>query len=147
MAYISKNLADGEEVHHSGSLSRIFWFNCIVLFGVAVLIGLGTQSLPIFAVFFLLALIIALRMLSTEIAITDRRVIYKKGILLRTVTDIPLGKIELTRLRQGILARIFRYGDLELRGTGLGSIFLKNLDDPIEFKRALDDSLSIQPKR
>ncbi|MEM9360557.1 MAG: PH domain-containing protein, partial [Pseudomonadota bacterium] len=41
-------------------------------------------------------------------------------------------------LSQSIFGRIFGYGQLTLRGTGVGVIELPNLDSPIKVRRTIE---------
>lgn len=64
------------------------------------------------------ALLAWMRWYSTEIAVTDRRVIYKRGLISRRSIEMNVSKIETVDVEQGPLARILGYGDVIIRGTG-----------------------------
>lgn len=73
----------------------------------------------------------------TEIAITDKRVIYKTGFISRATDEMPLSKIENIEVSQSILGRIFNYGNVDVRGTGSGGIGpekLHRIAAPLEFR-------------
>ena len=55
---------------------------------------------------------------TTEIAVTNRRLIYKRGWIARRTEEINLRRIEEVNLKQGVLGRIFGWGRLRVHGTG-----------------------------
>ena len=79
---------------------------------------------------------------TTELAITDRRVIAKFGLIARTSYEIQLSRIESIHLRQSILGRILGFGLVDVRGTGGGIAPIAYVDDPDAFKRAAGKLLS-----
>jgi uncharacterized membrane protein YdbT with pleckstrin-like domain len=73
----------------------------------------------------------------TEIAITDKRVIYKTGFISRATDEMPLTKIENIEVNQSILGRLLDYGNVDVHGTGAGSIGaekLRGIAAPLEFR-------------
>jgi uncharacterized membrane protein YdbT with pleckstrin-like domain len=66
----------------------------------------------------------------TEIAVTDRRVIYKRGFVSRTTAEMAMDKIESVKVDQSILGRILNYGKVTVLGTGTGSP-LGKIHEPI----------------
>ena len=129
MSYVEQNLAPGEEIVYRSRLTGWNWIGAILLILLlGWLLGLGI----------VLALIIIVRQLTTEIAVTNRRFVYKTGWISRRVHDIHLVKIESSNLQQSLMGRIFGYGTFQVHGTGIGSIDLPNVDDPNELKRAIE---------
>ena len=64
-----------------------------------------------------------IRNFSTEMAITNHRVIYKIGIFNVKTDELASNKIESISVRQSILGRILNYGDILFSGTKCFSIF------------------------
>ena len=56
--------------------------------------------------------------LSTEYGVTNKRLIFKKGILRLIVAEIPTDRIESIYCVQGILGRIFHYATVYISGIG-----------------------------
>ncbi|MEZ5895973.1 MAG: PH domain-containing protein [Parvularculaceae bacterium] len=75
---------------------------------------------------------------TTEIIVTTYRFVYKTGLISRSTQEVSLNKIEEIVLHQTVLGRIFGYGKLVLRGTGVGMIELPNLDNPIGVRRTIE---------
>ncbi len=48
----------------------------------------------------------------TEIAVTNRRVIYKKGLVRRQTNEMNMDKVESVQIDQSILGRMLDYGDV-----------------------------------
>jgi uncharacterized membrane protein YdbT with pleckstrin-like domain len=71
---------------------------------------------------------------TTEIAVTDRRIIYKRGFIRRDTVEMHLDKVESVDVEQSILGRIMNYGDISIHGTGAGIEDLKNIGSPIAFR-------------
>lgn len=75
---------------------------------------------------------------TTEIAVTSFRFVYKTGLIARNTQEVSLNKIEEITLTQSVWGRIFGYGKLVLRGTGVGVITLPNIDNPIAVRRTIE---------
>jgi uncharacterized membrane protein YdbT with pleckstrin-like domain len=71
---------------------------------------------------------------TTEVAVTDRRIIYKEGFIRRRTIEMHMDKVESVDVEQSILGRMFNYGDILVRGVGTGFEPLKNIDSPLEFR-------------
>ena len=75
-----------------------------------------------------------IRRTSTELAVTDRRVIFKRGLIRRHTVEMNMDKVESVDVDQSILGRIFNYGDVLIRGVGVGIEPLKMVDQPLTFR-------------
>ena len=53
---------------------------------------------------------------TTEVLVTDRRVIYARGFIQRHTVEINMDKIESVDVDQSVLGRAFNYGDVTIRG-------------------------------
>jgi uncharacterized membrane protein YdbT with pleckstrin-like domain len=74
---------------------------------------------------------------TTEIAITDRRVIYKRGFIRRYTVEMHMDKVESVDVDQSLLGRLFDYGDVIVRGTGASFEPLPMVDSPIKLRNAV----------
>lgn len=77
---------------------------------------------------------------TTEIAVTNHRLIYKKGLIARHVGELGVASIEGVGVRQSILGRIFGYGRVTVRGMGVGEVMLPPIENPVVFRRAIQDA-------
>jgi uncharacterized membrane protein YdbT with pleckstrin-like domain len=78
---------------------------------------------------------------TTEIAVTNLRLIYKRGFFQRRANDLQLRAIEEVRLRQDVWGRLFNYGRIELYGTGVADLELPAINDPVAFQKAIQEAL------
>lgn len=79
---------------------------------------------------------------TTEIGVTNQRLIYKRGLIWRKTQELQLRAIEEVKLDQGLLGRLFDFGRLDLHGTGVGDIRLPALADPVGLRKALQDGMA-----
>jgi uncharacterized membrane protein YdbT with pleckstrin-like domain len=71
---------------------------------------------------------------TTEIDVTDRRIVFKRGFIRRHTVEMNMDKVESVDVDQSILGRIFDFGDIVVRGTGVGIEPLRNIQAPLEFR-------------
>lgn len=94
--------------------------------------------------FFILGLVKFAQMMvtkvTTEIAITNNRLVYKRGLVARHVGEISIDRIEGVNVLQPIMGRIFNYGRVMVRGMGVGEVLLPPIEDPISFRRAIEEA-------
>ena len=76
---------------------------------------------------------------TTERALTNRRLILKRGFIRRKTEEISFNRIEEVNLSQSILQRILGSGDIKITGTGAGEIALKNIDDPLDVQKKINE--------
>ncbi len=75
---------------------------------------------------------------TTEIGVTDIRLVYKRGLVARAVGEIAIDRVEGVNVLQGILGRMFGYGRVMVRGMGVGEVVLPPIAQPIRFKKAIE---------
>ena len=71
---------------------------------------------------------------TTEIDVTDRRVVYKHGFINRHTVEMNMDKVESVDVDQSILGRLLDYGDITIRGTGETWETLKMIGAPLKFR-------------
>ena len=70
--------------------------------------------------------------------VTNKRVIYKHGIISRNTEEMKLGSIETVRIDQGVWGRILGFGDIRVTGKGISDVVFRRMDDPMEVKRRIE---------
>jgi hypothetical protein len=80
---------------------------------------------------------------TTEIAVTNERLVYKKGLIARHVGELNIDRIEGVSVQQGVWGRILGYGRVLIRGMGVGEVLLPAIEAPIEFRRAIQEAKSM----
>ena len=71
---------------------------------------------------------------SFDMAITNKRVVEKHGLLSVHSEELQWNQIESIEIHQGILGRIFNYGDVCFSGTGASSVRFESVIDPWKIK-------------
>ena len=132
MSYIDESLVEGEKLIHR---ARVSWWSQfgLVLLGIVLLV-------VVVGVFFLAAAWIKVR--STEIAITNRRVIAKFGFIKRHTVEINLEKVEALRVEQGFWGRFLNYGTIFVSGAGTSVAPFPDIADPLVFRRKFMEATS-----
>jgi uncharacterized membrane protein YdbT with pleckstrin-like domain len=148
MSYVRSVLQPGENVRYATNIHWIVYLpGLLLLILAAVVYWFGHRPVAVGAAFIwdvlagvvLLAAAVWLfigwfRRWTTEIAVTDRRIIYKRGFIRRDTVEMHLDKVESVDVEQSILGRIMNYGDISIHGTGAGIEDLKNIGSPIAFR-------------
>ncbi len=80
---------------------------------------------------------------TTEIAITNKRLVYKRGLIARYVGEMNIDRIEGVNVLQGVWGRIFNFGRIMVRGMGVGEVVLPPIEDPLKFRRAIEKARSV----
>jgi uncharacterized membrane protein YdbT with pleckstrin-like domain len=73
----------------------------------------------------------------TEFAVTDRRVIYKRGFISRHTVEMNMDKIESVDVDQSLLGRVLDYGTIHVLGTGQGIERLRWIASPLALRNAI----------
>lgn len=89
---------------------------------------------------------IMLPLWTTEIGVTNQRLIIKEGVLSRHTDEIELWAIEEINLEQGVLGRIFGFGRINVQGTGDDALALPPIADPLSFRKALENAIGVSSK-
>ena len=122
MRYVKKIIVPGEQVLYKGSFHWLDWFwgllLCVIVIGIFRLLW----------------------MRSVEMAITNRRLIYKRGWISRKTEELHMNRIEEVNLSQSIFGRLFGYGRVQVNGTGGGVVVLPVMGRPMRFKKELDSA-------
>jgi len=96
----------------------------------AGLVGLSVLVLGVTAV-----LAGILRRSTTEMAVTNKRVVVKTGILSRRTYEILLPKVESIHVDEGLLGRVLGYGSVVFRGIGGTPGSFRRVACPLELRR------------
>jgi uncharacterized membrane protein YdbT with pleckstrin-like domain len=80
----------------------------------------------------------AIIMSTTDFAVTNRRVILKRGWLNRRTEELAVESVEGVLLDQSLFARIFGYGRIIVTGTGDARIRFPPMAHPVAFRRSIE---------
>src|SRR5689334_23468603 len=133
MSYVNSVLQPGERVIMRGHLHWIVYWHALVFLLLAILCLAWSGSSGVGVVAWLAALAFGVLCVIatahawfirwiTEIAVTDRRIIYKRGFINRHTEEMNMDKVASVDVDQSILGRILDYGTLHVIGTGGGQV-------------------------
>ena len=149
MSYTQSVLQPGERIILMG---RLHWITCwpsmlaFVLGALLVVLELWTGAdgttvkWTVIAFAALTAVMFAYAWFTrwiTEFAITDRRVISKRGFIMRNTAEMNMDKVESVKVDQSVLGRLLDYGTVTVVGTGQGLEPIKDVASPIAFRNAI----------
>ena len=150
MSYVNSVLQPGETIKAIGKLHWIIFIRAFVLLvaGIVLLIYASSMTTQLgFALRMIGWAVLALALLAalqawfmqsiTELAITDRRVIYKRGFLSRRTIEMNMAKVETVDVQQSIFGRLLGFGTIRVRGTGQGIENLTGIAAPIALRNAI----------
>lgn len=150
MSYIQKVLQPGETLIYRTRLHWLIYIRAIILAGFAIAavavgyyagVDFHDAGLIVGGIFLLLAVIFgllgAIRRSTTELAVTDHRVIFKRGLVGRYTIEMARSKVESVDVVQSIGGRIFNYGTILVRGTGGSLEPFPNIEDPLRLRSAI----------
>jgi len=80
--------------------------------------------------------------ISSEFAVTNKRVLIKVGFIRRHSLELLLQKVEGIGVDQGILGRVFDYGTIIVTGTGGTKEPFKNIAAPLEFRKQVQSRVT-----
>ena len=75
---------------------------------------------------------------TTEQALTNKRVFLKTGFIRRNTDELTKAKVETISINQSILGRILNFGEIEFTGTGGIKIMFTYVSNPTKVKKQFE---------
>lgn len=161
MGYPKRLLLDGEQIVLD--LRPHWWFFAkhvaagvpvLAFFGFALTLDgdtgtfvgwLAAAVLVVWALWFLGRLA---NWLTTHFVITTERLIYRRGLVSKEGRDVPLGRVNNIDMRQSILERILRAGDLLIESAGeTGQQRFSDIRRPEQVQREINKQVEDHDRR
>ncbi len=161
MGYIEKNLVPGETLAYRTGCHWVVMFWPLVGGAVLGFVGFvffaggwmatrnggryeGAMVWGALALLAALALIAGgiIRRLATEVAVSNRRVLIKTGLLSRRSVEVLLPKVESIGVDESFVGRILGYGSVIVRGTGGTFETFDKIAHPNELRRQVQERVS-----
>ncbi|MBJ8441014.1 PH domain-containing protein [Acinetobacter junii] len=139
--YIESNLARDEKIIKKANVSWLsqFWY---LLFGfLFLLMGMPTKNNVFLLVGVVLIVIAIINVITTELAITNRRIIAKTGLIRRNTIELKVNRVESLGVNQSILGRIFNFGSIVVKGVGGSNAPIPFISNPLEFRQQVNNYL------
>lgn len=130
MSYVERTLASGEKILAVG---KFHWTYMLVSLLWLLLAGWAIIGIVIFIKRWMYEV-------TTEVAVTNRRFVFKRGFISRHTDEFSTARIEGVNLTQGFWGRMLNFGHLHIRGSGIGEVDLPPIANPLEFRRAIIDA-------
>ena len=148
MSYVERVLQPGEQVRHISAIHWILYWPGVVVALLAVAAFWFSQTRPLTSFWLYTGYALALGAVVllvqewyqwwiTEIAVTNRRVIYKTGLVRRQTNEMNMDKVESVQVDQSILGRMFDYGNVKILGTGEGFETLRTIASPLKLRNSI----------
>lgn len=129
-SYVNRNLAANEEVIYEAKVS---WVSQAFLF------FLGLAFISLYGIGLIFWAMAAINVLTTELAITNRRVIAKFGLISRKTIELKIDRVESVQVDQSILGRMLNYGSIIVAGAGGPQAPIPNISAPLQFRAKLNE--------
>ena len=148
MSYVERVVQPGEQVRHISSIYWIVYWPgvAVALLAVAAYWFGETRLLPRAWQYtaYALALVAVVLLVRewyqwwiTEIAVTNRRVIYKRGLIRLQTNEMNMDKVESVQVAQSVFGRMFDFGTVRILGTGEGFEALRTIAGPIKLRNSI----------
>jgi uncharacterized membrane protein YdbT with pleckstrin-like domain len=151
-SYVDSVLAGDERIVYRAAISHWKYFLSYFVGGLFLLSAVGVYmaagnhaqaSLAMVAILSVSGLAVILsaviRRQTTELVLTDRRIITKRGLVSRDTVEMNLNKVESLHVNQGLIGRILDYGDVTVVGTGASLEPLRGIARPLELRKKLGE--------
>lgn len=133
-SYIESVLSNNEKVLYSAKVS---------VWSLLPLLALGLLLLPFYGLGLLFWLAAYIRYKTTELGVTDKKIIAKFGFIKRDTIELLLPKVESIQVTQSILGRMLNYGSIVVSGAGNPQAPVPGIDAPMLFRKSF---MEIQEK-
>ena len=118
-SYVDSVLAQGEQIVYRAAISHWKFFLSYLIGGLVMILSA------------------IIRRQTTELVLTSRRIITKRGLVSRDTVEMNLSKVESLHVNQGLMGRLLNYGDVTVVGTGASLEPLRGIARPLELRKQL----------
>ena len=162
MSYIKSNLDTGEKLRWNARISiKALILGCVIFliigfvasyFGFYLVledilsiffkINIGKTGIVILTELIIIVILTAVCIFTyygSDFAVSNKRVISKKGIISRDVSEMNLNSIEGVNLDQNIFGRLLNFGIIKISGRGNSTVIFQGIDDPIKVRKLVQN--------
>lgn len=125
-AYIDSVIGAGEKVEYQARVS---------IWSMLPLFILGFVFIWVYGLGLIFWIIAVLKYMTTELAITNKKIIAKFGFISRHTIELLLPKVESVQVNQSMLGRIFDYGSVVVSGAGNPQAPVPGISGPMTFRK------------
>jgi uncharacterized membrane protein YdbT with pleckstrin-like domain len=136
MSYIENSLGSGEKLIMR---AHFHWWYSLKAWLALIFLGIFIIGIIIF-------FDMMIRKWTTELGVTSHRFVMKTGFFRLKTNEISLSNVEGVSVSQSFWGRLLNYGHLQIEGTGVGSVKVPDIADPVGFRRALETAMETAKK-
>jgi uncharacterized membrane protein YdbT with pleckstrin-like domain len=133
-SYIQSVLSNNEKLLYTAKVS---------VWSMLPLFILGFFFLFFYGLGLLFWLAAYIRYKTTELGITDKKIIAKFGFIERDTIELLLPKVESIQVKQSVFGRLLNYGSIVVSGAGNPQAPVPGIDAPMQFRKSF---MEIQEK-
>lgn len=145
-SYLRKALMSGEQARVEARLHWVNYMSAYILLTLGVvMLALGVVFVPCLlgaALLLVWGLVAWMKSNSTQMLITNKRVIYKDGIIGTHTEEIRNVKVESIEITQPIMGRFLGYATIHFSGTGNSDVYFPAIADPWNIKNRAEQIIS-----
>jgi uncharacterized membrane protein YdbT with pleckstrin-like domain len=147
VSYIDENLLPDEHVVYRAKLHWIIFARAVVVLVAAVVLFIVLPGGPLAGAVVLLIGIVMLvppfvAYRTTELGVTNKRVIVKMGLIRRRTLELLLRQVEAISVDQSLSGRLLGFGSITLTGTGGVREVFHRVRDPLELRRRIQGQVA-----
>lgn len=124
-SYVASVMGIGESVQCEAKVS---------IWSLLPLLVLGVVLVPFYGLGVIAWVAAYLRYIGTELAVTNRKIIAKTGVIRRDTIEMLLERVESVQVRQSLLGRLLNYGSVIVSGAGTPQAPIVGISDPLGFR-------------
>jgi uncharacterized membrane protein YdbT with pleckstrin-like domain len=150
MSYLDDHLLAGEQIVYRARLHWIIFGATILLVVLGLVLAIILQAtqrdywylgMALVGIGLLVAIGPAIRYITSEFAVTNKRVLSKVGFIERESDETMLSKVEAVSVDQGIIGRLLGFGTVTITGTGGTQEAFSTITEPLEFRRQIQSQV------
>jgi uncharacterized membrane protein YdbT with pleckstrin-like domain len=144
MGFIDNSLMSGEKVIYRAKLHWIVFKWAIMLLFLAffMMVDVGENAIGGFLLAAIVGAFNFIKLKTSEMGVTNKRVLIKVGLIKRHSLETLLEKVEGIQVVQSALGRILGYGTIVVVGSGGTREPFSMIDNPMKFRKKVQEQIS-----
>jgi uncharacterized membrane protein YdbT with pleckstrin-like domain len=154
MSYVEKNLMPGEQIEYRANLHWLVFIlpTLLLIAAIWLFFSLGGTVAKFLAFILIVGVLVTglhalVERMTSEFAVTNKRVLIKTGLIRRHSLETLLGKVESIGVSQSILGRILGFGTIVISGTGGSKEPFHRIANPMMFRRRVQEQIATMEER
>ncbi|MFC1541590.1 PH domain-containing protein [Candidatus Latescibacterota bacterium] len=145
MGYVKANLMGDEEITYQTKLHWIIFLWPLFWLVSVIIMCMDKEFIGFASILFFVFLYSVIRNIvlyvTSEFAVTNKRVIMKTGFIRRSSLEILISKVESIGVDQGILGRILGFGTINVIGSGGSKNPFKKICEPLKLRNQVNEQI------